>query len=73
MPKLRSATTDSWPTKVNANALNAKIVTRQRPTTLSLRATLMPTVSCRSPRDPADANDAGGGRITTNSESTTKR
>jgi hypothetical protein len=47
MPRLWAATTGICPIKARANNEKTKTVTRQRPTTRSCRATVIPAVSWR--------------------------
>jgi hypothetical protein len=69
---LRSATTGNWPTKVSDTSENVTIVTRQRRTRSSRRATANPAISRRTPRSPSGLG-TGGGRVTVISEATTNR
>ena len=47
MPRLWAATTGIWPMKARASSEKTNTVTRQRPTTRSARAVVMPAVSSR--------------------------
>ena len=72
MPRLCAATTGIWPMKASASSEKRNTVTRQRPTTLSWRATVMPAVSSR--QRLACAGPWGtGGSVTSMRAPTTKR
>ena len=47
MPRLWAATTGIWPMKARASSEKTNTVTRQRPTTRSERAVVIPAVSSR--------------------------
>ena len=72
MPRLWAATTGICPTKASARSENTNTVTRQRPTTRSWRATVMPAVSCRHRLAPV-GDCWTTGSVTIMSAPTTKR
>ena len=72
MPRLWAATTGICPMKASASSENTNTVTRQRPTTRSWRATVMPAVSSRQRLAPVGACGTAG-RVTTMSAAITKR
>ena len=72
MPRLWAATTGICPMKASASSENTNTVTRQRPTTLSRRATVMPAVSWRQRLACVGACGTAGS-VTTSSAATTNR
>ncbi len=72
MPRLWAATTGICPMKASASNEKRNTVTRQRPTTRSWRATVMPAVNCRQRLAPVGTWRTAGS-VTAMSAATTKR